>query len=365
MAHIIDPFGASRRRFIASAAAVGAAGLLPARVLAQTGAPNAATAPGSRDVIDVHFHYYAPEYKEAWEAFLVKNNQGHLPPFVKNWTPQWAIEQMDKTGIKTAVLSLPSTAAVWFGADPAGMVTMSRACNEFAAKMVRDFPGRFGLFASLPMPNVDASLKEIDYVFGTLKADGINLMTSFGDKWPGDPAYDVVFQELNRRKSIVYFHPYAPNCCGGLMPAVGESWIEYPYDTGRTVTNLLFTGSLARFRDVKWMFSHGGGAIPYLAGRIQTQSRILKNLQEVAPQGVDKELQRLYYETANAAYAPTLAALTKFVPITNILYGSDLPYVSEEQNLAGIRGFGFSKKAQAAIEHGNAIRLIPRLKGKA
>jgi len=365
MSRFTDPFHASRRRFLTALAILGAGGALPSTLRAQTGAPSAAAAqPAVRDVIDVHFHYYPPEYKAAWQDFLTRNNQGQLFPPVKNWLPQWALENMDRAGIAISVLSLPSTPGVWFGADPAGMRQMSRTCNEFAAKMVGDYPGRFGLFASLPMPNVDASLKEIDYVFGTLKADGINLMTSFGDKWPGDPAYDAVFQELNRRKSIVYFHPYAPNCCAGLMPAVGESWIEYPYDTGRTITNLLFTGSLARYRDIKWMFSHGGGAVPYLAGRIQNQSRAVKNLAEVAPNGVDAELRRLYYETANAAYAPTLAALTRFAPITNILYGSDLPYLSEEQNLEGIRAFGFSKKALAAVERGNAMRLMPRLKVK-
>jgi predicted TIM-barrel fold metal-dependent hydrolase len=146
------------------------------------------------------------------------------------------------------------------------------------------------------------------------------------------------------------------------MADVGESWIEYPYDTGRTVTNLLFTGSLARYRDIKWIFSHGGGAIPYLAGRIKTQSRFVKNLNEVAPQGTDYELQRLYYETANAAYPPTLAALSKYVPVSNILYGSDLPYVSLEQNLEGLRSYGFSPQDLAAIESGNAMRLIPRLR---
>ncbi len=356
---------ASRREVLTSLAALGATSLVPASAWAQAAAPSAAAKATARTVIDCHFHYYSPEYKAAWQAFLEKEKQPGLPPFVKNWTPQWAVEQMDKAGIGISVMSLPSTPAVWFGADADGMVKMSRLCNEFAAKMVHDYPGRFGLFASLPMPNVAASLKEIDYVFGTLKADGINLMTSFGDKWPGDPAYDEVFQELNRRKAIVYFHPYAPNCCGGLMPAVGESWIEYPYDTGRTVTNLLFTGSLARFRDIKWMFSHGGGAIPYLAGRIRNQSRIAKNIHEVAPNGTDFELQRLYYETANAAYPPTLAALTKFVPVSNILYGSDLPYLSEEQNLEGLRSYGFNKSTLAAIEHGNAMKLMPRLKIKA
>lgn len=358
-----DAPAAGRRRFLTSLAAVGAGAMLPHSVFAQ--AQRQAAKLPTRTVIDVHFHYFAPDYIKAWQDYLERNHLGALPPPVRGWTPQWALEQMDQAGIATCVLSLPSTPGVWFGADPAGMRRMSRLCNEFAADMVRDYPGRFGLFASLPMPDVDGALNEIEYAFGTLKADGINLMTSFGDKWPGDPAFDAVFEEFNRRKAVVYFHPYAPKCCVGLMPAVGESWIEYPYDTGRTITNLLFTGSLARFREIKWVFSHGGGAVPYLAGRIQNQSRGVKNLAEIAPDGVDAELKRLYYETANAAYPPTLAALTRFAPLPHILYGSDVPYLSEEQNLKGLRSFGFSKTALAAIEHGNAMQLLPRLRTKA
>ncbi len=345
---------ASRRQFLGGTAAVA-----PAQCWAATASSRKRRHPR---VIDVHFHYFPPAFKEAFVKYLADTKQPPLPPFVANWTPNWALEQMDKTKVDFSVLSIASTPANWFGLDKEGMRRIARACNEYAAKMVSDHPDRFAFFASVPMPDVEGTLKEIAYALDTMKADGITMPTSFGDKWPGHRDFDEVFAELNRRKAIVYYHPYAPNCCGGLMPDVGESWIEYPYDTGRTVTNLLFTGSLARYRDIKWVFSHGGGAIPYLAGRIKTQSRNVKNLNEVAPQGTDYELQRLYYETANAAYAPTLAALTKYVPISNILYGSDLPYVSIEQNLQGLRSYGFSPQDLAAIESGNAMRLIPRLK---
>lgn len=344
----------SRRRFLAGAAALGAGTMLTSGGLL-------AQAPAGR-VIDVHHHYFPPALKEAFVKYLTDTKQPPLPPFVANWTPQWTLERMDAAKVNFSVLSIASVPANWLGLDKASMGRLVRNCNEFAAKMVSDHPSRFGLFASIPIPDVEGSLKEIAYALDTMKADGITMATSFGDRWPGHPDFNEVFAELNRRKAIVYFHPYAPNCCGGLMPDVQESWIEYPYDTGRTVTNLLFTGTLNRYPDIKWMFSHGGGAIPYLAGRIKTQSRVVKNLGEVAPKGTDFELQRLYYETANAAYAPTLAALSKYVPMSNILYGSDLPYVSLEQNLEGIRSFGFSPQDLAAIEHGNAERLIPRLK---
>jgi hypothetical protein len=166
------------------------------------------------------------------------------------------------------------------------MRRLSRLSNEYAAKMVEDYPGRYGLFASLPMPDIDGSLEEIEYAFDTLKADGINLSTSFGDKWPGDPAYKPVFEELNRRKAIVFFHPYAPNCCARLDTGVPDGVLENPYDTGRAITSLLYSGSLARLRDIRWLFSHGGGVMPMLAGGVSYFAQSRKDIKEFAPEGV-------------------------------------------------------------------------------
>jgi 6-methylsalicylate decarboxylase len=124
--------------------------------------------------------------------------------------------------VTTAVPSLPTIPGNWFGGDPATAVQLSRICNDYAARLVRDHPGRFGLWASLPMLDVDASLAEIGHALDELKADGIGLATAYGDKWPGDPKFKPIFEELNRRKATVFFHPLAPNCCGNLMPRSAE-----------------------------------------------------------------------------------------------------------------------------------------------
>jgi predicted TIM-barrel fold metal-dependent hydrolase len=345
--------GLSRRGFLGAAAAAGSAALLPGLGWAQGAGPAAATRPR---VIDTHHHYYPPDYIAAWDKL------SRQPPFIKSWSPAKSIEEMDKNGVAASVLSLPSTPNVWFGADPAGMVRWSRDCNEFAARMVQDHPGRYGLFASLPMPNVEGSLKEIEHAFDVLKADGINLMTSFGDKWPGDPAYTPVFEELNRRKAVVYFHPYAPNCCVGLMPTVNDAYIEFPYDTGRTILSLLFGGTLLRFRDIKWLFSHGGGTIPMLAGRIAGLARTDPQTAKVAPQGIDYEFKRLYYDTANATAAPTMAALTTYIPMSQITFGTDYPYVPTKVNLDGLMRAKLPADQLAAVMAGNAEGLVPRLK---
>ena len=269
---------------------------------------------------------------------------------------------MDKGGTVTSILSLYSVPANWFGLVANDARRLARICNDYAAKMMSDHRGRFGLFAAMPMPHVDETLKEIEYALDTLKADGINLSTSFGDKWPGDPAYKAVFEELNRRKAIVYFHPYAPNCCGGLMPYAPEFLLEYPYDTGRAVLSLLMSGTLTRLRDIRWVVSHAGGPVPALAGRINDLTKFSRNRAEFAPNGVDAELQRLYYETANSAYKPTMAALMNYVPLSQVLFGSDFPYLNTPQNAEGLEKIGLSADELAAIQRGNAMRLIPRLK---
>jgi predicted TIM-barrel fold metal-dependent hydrolase len=347
---------ASRRQLLAAIAATAAAAeLLPlCGSLAQP-------APPTRRLVDTHHHYYPREIIDAWQDYVSRIGEGRLQPNVANWAPAASLAEMDKSGVETSILSLASIPGVWFGLDAAGTRRMSRLCNEFAAKMVQDHPGRYGLFASLPMPDVDGSLAEIAYAFDILKADGINLSTSFGDRWPGDPAYKPVFEELNRRKAVVFFHPYAPNCCGGLNSGVPPGLLEFPYDTGRAITSLLLSGSLARLRDIRWLFSHGGGVMPMLAGRVAYFAGARKDIAEIAPNGVLAELQRLYYDTANAAWPTSMAGLLKMVPASQVVFGTDFPYVPTALQADALEKNGLSAEALGAIQRDNTTRLIPRL----
>jgi predicted TIM-barrel fold metal-dependent hydrolase len=206
-------------------------------------------------------------------------------------------------------------------------------------------------------------LQEIEYTLDALKADGIGLHTSYGSLYLGDPVFKPVLEELNRRKAVVYVHPNRPECCNMLTPYVPESFTEYPQDTNRTVMSLLFSGAFTRTRDIRWIFSHAGAAVPLLAGRVQSLSKIqVKNTAEVLPDGVDYELKRLFFETANAAYAPNMAALRAYVPISQVLFGTDYPYVSVVENANDLLKLGLSESDFKAIESENAIRLMPRLK---
>jgi predicted TIM-barrel fold metal-dependent hydrolase len=230
--------------------------------------------------------------------------------------------------------------------------------------MMRDYPGRFGLFATLSMLDIDATLKEIEYVFDTLKADGVGLQSNYGDKWLGDATYKPVWEELNRRKAVVYVHPLVAACCGRLSVGAFPAVIEVPHDTTRTVTSLLLSGTFAHHRDIKWLFSHGGGTIPMLAGRIEAfyDSRFKgSNADSAAPDGIEAEFRRLYYDTANATHPAAMAALTKLVPMSQITYGTDYPYFPLNQ-IETVRAQIGNPADLDAIQSGNAIRLVPRLK---
>ena len=343
---------ASRRHFLAGAAAFGATALLPGNDKPAAAAP--------AKLIDTHHHFYPPAYQKAQLDWEDQHKVSHLG-VQGAWRRETDIEAMDKYGVTTSLMSLASTPGVWFGGSPGAAHDMARLCCEFAAEMVRDHPGRYGLFAPLSMLDIDATLKEIEYAFDTLKADGINLQTNYGDKWLGHPIYKPVLEELNRRKAVVFVHPLVANCCSNLSVGAPVAVLEVPHDTTRTVLSLLLSGTFARLRDIKWLFSHGGGTIPFLTGRIEAfYDRRARGPNGFAPDGIEAEFQRLHYDTANATHPAAMAALLKLVPVSQITYGSDYPYFALDQ-IDSLRRQDLSAADLEAIASGNAGRLLPRL----
>jgi predicted TIM-barrel fold metal-dependent hydrolase len=172
-----------------------------------------------------------------------------------------------------------------------------------------------------------------------------------------------VFEELNRRSAIAYFHPLAPACCLDVFPdlEIEASLIEIPYDTARAVMGLMLTGAFVKYRNIKWVFSHSGGAVPMFAGRFKNLLAH-EDLSKVAPNGIEAEFARLYYETANASSPPTMAALLKFAPLSQVLFGSDHPYVTDEVNLNDLKRSNLPAREMNAILYENAHRLVPQLK---
>jgi predicted TIM-barrel fold metal-dependent hydrolase len=278
-----------------------------------------------------------------------------------NWTLSKSIDDMDRGGVAAAIVSVTNP-GLWFG-DAAVTRRLARACNDYGAKLVQDHPSRFGLFAAMPLPDVDATLNEIAYAYDTLKADGVALFTSYGDTWLGNPAYRPVMEELNRRKAVVHVHPTAANCCKNLdyAPGVAPGSMEYGTDTTRAIMGVTFSGDTTRFPDIRLIWSHAGGTAPFLAGRIDGASG---NAKDRLPKGFMYELKRFHYDLAGAANAGAIASLLKLVTPAQILFGTDFPPGGTSFDVARtLAQLGvFTESDLRAIDRENALRLLPRLK---
>jgi 6-methylsalicylate decarboxylase len=302
--------------------------------------------------IDIHHHFFAPEY-------LASMGDNAKRREIREWTLGRTIEEMDQHDVATAMLSL-SPPGIHRGSADATQ-RLARAVNEHAAKVRAERPARFGHFASVPMPHVDATLAEIGYALDTLKADGVQLMTSYGDRWPGHADFDPVFDELNRRKAVVFIHPLMPDCCAHVLNWIPPALAEFTHDTNRCVFSLLLSGTLARCPDIRFIFCHAGAAVPVLAGRAVVTGAG-RQFAEKVPRGIEHELKKLHYDVALAGNRPALAALFAFVPVSQVLLGSDYPFGTSGDGIRGLEEFGVSPGDLDAIYRGNAQRLIPRLK---
>jgi predicted TIM-barrel fold metal-dependent hydrolase len=273
----------------------------------------------SRGLVDVHHHFSSPGFIEA----ITSRKTGQRP--LMDWTPQQSLEDMDRAGVATAVVSI-SEPGVWFG-DAGAARALARESNEYAARLAADHPGRFAFFAMLPLPDTPGSLVELEYALDVLKASGVCLLTSVEGRYPGDPAFAPVLAELNRRKAVVYTHPSRPPCCHSLVANVPDTAIELATDTTRAIASVLFSGAAARYPEVRFIFSHGGGTMPYILGRFEGLAQ-KPEMKAIMPDGALPELRKFYYDTAQACTGPALAALTQMVPASQILFGSDFPFVS-------------------------------------
>ena len=342
--------GPSRREVLAMVSATAALGK---SAFAQTASPR---------IIDTHHHIYPPKYVGPNLDRLLKDSAALPASAYTSWTPQHALEQMDKAGIATSIVSM-TTPGVWFDDGDDSARTRARICNEFGAQMIKDYPGRFGMFAAIPLPDAEGSLKEIEHALDTLKLDGIGLMTSYDGKLLGDIAFAAVFDELNRRKAKVFVHP-TMSCCGNVFPGLNAAIIEYPTDTARTIASLALTGTMARCPDVTFLFSHGGGVLPSVMQRLAGAAARLKPEEgrRTLPRGLEYELKRHYYDLASVGSAPAaMAAVLKLWPITQLTFGSDAPFGSAVAIAEGITKLGLSDADLKLIQRGNAARLFPRV----
>jgi predicted TIM-barrel fold metal-dependent hydrolase len=352
----------SRREFLGGLGVLAAGACLADRpLLGQTPLKNTRR-------IDVHHHFATPKGQQMAEMYKPNGYQSW-----RGISAEKSLAALDAAGAETAIIQggivdqMQSRGILTAGAVPKEI----RELNEYGARMVADHKGRFGQWGVLPLPDVDASLKEIEYVFDTLKADGVGMRSSYGNKWLGDPAFQPVFDELNRRAAVVYTHPIDPPCCQTLMPGVAGTTIEYNTDTARTIYSLINetgpekTSPATRYGDVTFIWAHGGGSLLGLVGRFLGDAASGENINRAAAKNSKLyHLRRFYYDTAASANPIEMQALKSLVGVTQIVFGSDFPFgnppvVSLARNL---QSCGFTEAELARVERENALTFVPRFR---
>jgi predicted TIM-barrel fold metal-dependent hydrolase len=367
----------SRRQFLTGLAAVGAAACSSGTGQTAQDAPaqnpgDQIPESGNQGRISVHHHYAPP----LWVKVLTEQNA--LRDRWKEWKPSDAVEAMDKAGVRTSLSSITVPGIYFwegFGNQqaPAGskfkndVAAMARDANEFGAKMKADYPGRFGIWASLPLPLIDESLKEIEYALDTLKLDGIGLLTSIGSKYLGDLSFTPVFEELNRRKAVVYTHPGAAPCCLSLIPNVGPTTLEYSQDTTRTIVSWIESGQAEKFPDVGWIFSHHGGDIwsqRFINSEYGTSRKAFEH-PEKPPQRLSL-LRKYYYDTAASDNWFQMRTLKELVGVSQVVLGDDHPYGEPLTYVKALKELAndgtFTVQDVNAILRDNMLRFMPQLK---
>ena len=305
--------------------------------------------------IDVHHHFFPADYLAG-----VPSNAASTE--ARTWTLAGSLEDMDRAEIATAVLSITNP-GTWFG-DDADARRLARICNAYAAQLVAEYPGRFAMFATLPLPDVEGSLIELAYALDVLHAEGVAMYTNYQDRWLGDPHFAPLFEEVNRRGAVVYTHPSTNVCQMNVLPEIKQAAIEFGTDTTRTIASLLFSGAASRYAATHFIFSHAGGTMPFLIDRF-VQLAELPALGSRLPDGLMPELKKFYYDTAQSANPTALNALTSLVPVSHVLFGADYPYRASLDHVTGLHGSGFNASDLRAIEGDNARRLLPLRMGRA
>ncbi|WP_062344925.1 amidohydrolase family protein [Herbidospora yilanensis] len=270
------------------------------------------------ELIDVHAHFVTGDYIAA------ATEAGHVTPDGMPrwpaWTPEDHLSLMDVNGIRKSFLSV-SSPGTHFGDDLAAR-KLSRQVNEYAADLARRRPDRFGHFASLPLPDVEGALAEAGHALDELGSDGVALMSNAHGRYLGDPAYEPLWEELDRRRAVVFVHPTSPVNHEQVAMGRPRPMLEFIFDTTRTVSDLVFTGVLTRHPGIRWIFTHGGGALPLLSDRMELFRTAFFGGSPADPSVLD-QVGRLWFDLAGTPFPRQAPALEKAFGTGQILYGSD------------------------------------------
>ncbi len=311
-------------------------------------------------LFDVHTHFVPDVYRQA--AIAAGRSRPDGMPGIPAWTERGMLDMMDEVGIEKGILSI-SSPGVYFG-DNAAARDLSRKVNIEGAALKRRWPDRLGLFASLPLPDVDGALAEIAFAFDELGAEGIYLQSNAGGVYPGDSDFEAVFAELDRRGAIVFLHPTSPACpcCADRERPIPSPVLEFMFETTRAVTNLVLSGTLDRYPGIKLIVPHAGAAIPALLDRIVWTAGLNPNMTAIEPDAVKAAFGRLYFDLAGAPVPRLLPALRSFADPRRIFYGSDWPHTPQPVVSQLRRDLTTFLEREpdflAAVQYENAARLF-------
>jgi 6-methylsalicylate decarboxylase len=310
-------------------------------------------------MVDVHFHLIPQFYRDA----VYEAGRGPAIGRYPDWSPQLALELMDKHGIALSIASIAQPGVGFMPNEKAA--DFARRCNDYAAELIAQHPQRFGCFGLIPMHDMEAAIAEARYCLETLRFDGISLFASYGEKFLGDIGFDPLMSFLDSRETVVHIHP-------GLHPSsrsLDLQWpgfmIEYPFDTTRAAVNLLFSGALERFANIRFILSHAGGTLPYLAWRLSVAPMIDKRLAQRSREEIFTGLKTFWYDNALASGAESMGTLSHIAAPERILFGSDWPFCNDHVVAEEVKDFtapGFlAPDMLQMIGRENAVKLFPKL----
>lgn len=311
-------------------------------------------------LIDVHQHVIPDIYKtELARVGVMGSGENPWPA----WSMARQLELMDEHKIDGVLLSIASPGA-YFG-DVAFTKRLVKACNETMIQMVGDHPGKFGAMGFVSLPDVAAACRDVEYALDVLKMDGINLQSHTGERYLGDPEENELYAELDRRRAVIFLHPQRPHATGMPRYAFPAGYTELTFDTTRAITNMLYTGMLEKFPNIRWIMPHMGGVAPFLLFRLSGIEDDPKARDKV-PQGVATYLNRFWYDIAQSPSRLAINALLEIADPSRILFGTDYPSARPAEKVmrdtvAVVRTFdGFDEPLRAKIMAGNAQALLPR-----
>jgi 6-methylsalicylate decarboxylase len=309
--------------------------------------------------IDVHAHFLPPVYQDALRDAGLKTLDGGIP--TPTWSPERALAIMDEVGVTGAVLSVSSPHLNFVNQSRA--IVLARSINDYAAEIKRCHPDRFGAYAILPLPDIAASLAELNHALDQLELDGVALPTHIEGRYLGDAHLAPLLAALDARQATVFVHPTSPPCFEAFGLELPAPMIEFPFDTTRTALSLLYSGALARHPGINFILPHGGGTLPFLAPRIAAVGSLTPVLGDraIKPADAMQALARFYYDTALSVTPQQIAALRALASISRVLYGTDFPFANEDRLRGADAAFDaltLTAEEQTMVRHRNAIPLF-------